>query len=107
MESSVNCHPGYRSAAVQAVLAQYVRKYIWWQSPEEALQSPHRVAAQVMSLGSFRDMQNMAANFGDDLLRDVLLHAEAGWFTPRAWSYWHCRLYPGRSIPPMPKRSFL
>jgi len=81
-------------------------KYIWWQTPEEALRRPERVVAQVMELGEFRDVEALAALVGDDMLRQVLQTAEAGWFGPRSWHYWHYRLRLCRAggVPPLPQR---
>lgn len=60
---------------------------------EQALNHPDRVIAQVMDLG-------------DQRLAQVLLHAEAGWFSPRSWTYWHRKLdlAPRDAIPPLPQR---
>ncbi len=81
-------------------------KYIWWKTPEVAMRQPERVAAQVMELGDYGDVQLLSVRLGDDYLRKVLAQAEAGWFNPRSWAYWHYRLgmaRPGR-LPAMPQR---
>lgn len=89
-------------------LKSLARKYIWWKTPEEAVVMPERVIAQVMNIGDYADVQALAAQVGDDMLRQVLTHAEAGQFTERSWAYWHYRL--GLSsvdhVPPLPKRRF-
>jgi hypothetical protein len=38
----------------------------------------------------------------------VLQRAEAGWFSPRSWTYWHRKLdlAPADAIPPLPRRRF-
>lgn len=84
-------------------------KYIWWKTPDEAAQQPDRVVAQVMNLGDYDDVQLMAVRFGDDYLREVLAHAEIGWFTARSWTYWHYRLGLSQSgqIPNMPRRNIV
>jgi len=68
------------------------RKYIWWKTPEEAVAMPERVIAQVMNIGDYADVQALAAQVGDAVLRDVLTHAQAGQFNKRSWAYWHYRL---------------
>lgn len=73
-------------------LRAMARKYIWWKTPDEAVAAPERVMAQVMNIGDFADMQALAAQAGDDALRRVLQHAEAGQFNERSWAYWHYRL---------------
>lgn len=88
------------------LLAELARKYIWWLSPQEAANYPARVVAQVMNIGVFRDASRMAEAVGDDGLRSVLQHAEAGQFNARSWHYWHYRLElaePGQ-VPPLPVR---
>jgi hypothetical protein len=84
------------------------RKYVWWQTPAEAIASPGRVIAQVMNIGDYADAQTLAAAFGDQVLRDVLSHAEAGQFSARSWVYWHYRLSVATidQVPPLPVRRF-
>lgn len=89
-------------------LKDLARKYIWWQTPEEAAADPARVIAQVMDIGDFEDARALAERAGDELLREVLLHAGAGQFRPRSWTYWHYRLglcRAGESVPPPPARA--
>lgn len=88
-------------------LLQLARKYIWWMPPEVAVTMPDRLAAQVMNLGDYDDVQRLAAVAGDAYLRRVLARAEAGQFTPRSWAYWHYRLglaVPGH-VPALPRRT--
>lgn len=84
------------------------RKYIWWKTPEEAVEFPSRVIAQVMNIGDYADVQSMASQVGDDALRDVLTHAEIGQFSERSWTYWHYRLGTAAldHVPPLPARRF-
>ncbi len=89
-----------------ALLTEFARRYIWWLSPEEALEFPARVVAQVMNIGVFQDAARLAEALGDDGLRAVLRQAEAGQFNARSWHYWHYRLglaEPGQ-VPPLPVR---
>lgn len=90
------------------LLKPFASRYIWWKTPEEAVAFPQRVIAQVMNIGDFEDMQAMAAQFGDEVLRDVIAHAEAGQFSPRSWTYWHYRLRLAEidQVPPLPVRRF-
>ena len=74
------------------VLKPLASKYIWWKSPDEALAMPQRLIAQVMNMGDYADVQAMAEQLGDQLLRQVLLQAQAGQFNARSWAYWHYRL---------------
>jgi hypothetical protein len=83
-------------------------KYIWWKTPDEAVLMPERVIAQVMNIGDYSDVQALASQVGDEVLREVLMHAEAGQFNERSWAYWHYRL--GLSsvdhVPALPVRRF-
>lgn len=92
----------------QESLKPLASKYIWWKTPEEALAMPERVIAQVMNIGDYADVQALVAHVGDEVLRDVLKHAEAGQFNERSWAYWHYRL--GLSsvdhVPALPVRRF-
>jgi len=69
---------------------------------------PERVIAQVMNIGDHSDVQILASQVGDEALREVLAHAEAGQFNERSWAYWHYRL--GLSsvddVPALPVRRF-
>jgi hypothetical protein len=91
-----------------ACLRLFAQKYVWWKSPEEAIRFPQRVAAQVMKLGTWDDLVGMIEATGEDYLRDVLRHAEAGELDERSWHYRHYRLgmaeYGTNPVPPMPVR---
>lgn len=61
-----------------------------------------------MNIGEYTDVQALANQVGDEILRDVLTHAEAGQFNERSWAYWHYRLGLASEgqLPAMPKRKF-
>lgn len=90
------------------ILKPLARRYVWWKLPEEALRNPQRVIAQVMNLGDWDDIEFLRARVGDGVLRDALLHAEAGQFNARSWTWWHYRLGVARpgEVPPLPLRRF-
>lgn len=69
---------------------------------------PHLVIAQVMNIGDYEDVQALAAQVGDAVLRDVLIHAQSGQFNERSWAYWHYRLDLANldQVPALPARSF-
>lgn len=99
--------PDWPAATVDA-LRPLARRYVWWLTPDEALARPERVVARVMDMGDHRDVEAMASLVGDQALREVLAHAEAGQFGERAWTYWHYRLDLAEldRVPPLPRRSF-
>ena len=82
--------------------------YIWWKTPDEALLYANRLIAQIMDLGTYEDTRDLVRLVGTDRLCAVIDRAEAGWFRPQSWSYWHYRLHltePGVDPPPMPTRN--
>ena len=89
-------------------LLPFAKTYVWWKSPEEALAFPERVIAQVMDIGTHEDIQALTRLVGDETLRQVLTHAQAGQFRPRSWAYWHYRLGLAEvdQVPPLPSRKF-
>ncbi len=92
----------------QETLKRLASKYIWWKTPDQAVTMPERVVAQVMNIGDYADVQLLASQVGDGVLREVLAHAQAGQFNERSWTYWHYRL--GLSsvdhVPALPVRRF-
>jgi hypothetical protein len=84
-------------------------KYIWWKTPDEAVAMPERVIAQVMNIGDHLDVELLASQVGDETLREVLLHAQAGQFNERSWAYWHYRLDLASvgHVPALPVRRFV
>jgi hypothetical protein len=88
----------------QLALRQIAGKVFWWKQPDEALANRTRFLAQVMTLGTWNDVQTVTRVFGREALRDVLLDAPAGVFDPRSWNYWHVVFR--MTVPPLPKRRF-
>jgi hypothetical protein len=79
------------------------RRLFWWKTPEEALVNRYRFLAQVMSLGTWNDIEEARRFWPEAVFRDALLQAPAGVFDPKSWSYWHhvLELLP---VPPLPIR---
>lgn len=99
-----------RSALVPQLDCEMLRslaaKYVWWNTPDEALAQPERIVAQVMNIGDYDDVELLVQHAGDDCLRAVLTQSEIGQFSEKSWTYWHYRLglaEPGR-VPAMPQR---
>jgi len=91
-----------------ADLKPLASKYIWWKTPDEAVTMPEQVIAQVMDIGDHGDVQSLVSLVGDEVLREVLRHAQAGQFNARSWTYWHYRLGLAEldQVPPLPARRF-
>jgi hypothetical protein len=90
------------------LLRSLAGKYIWWKTPDESLRFPQRVIAQVMNIGDYEDVQAMSDDQTEARLKQALLEAEAGQFSPKSWSYWHYRLGLARpgEVPALPIRRF-
>jgi uncharacterized SAM-dependent methyltransferase len=91
------------------LLEQLAARYIWWKTPADAVLYPQRVAAQVMNIGDYDDVQRLTHTLTSDVLRAVLRSAEAGQFNDRSWHYWHYRLGLAKmpeNVPPLPARIY-
>jgi hypothetical protein len=85
------------------MLTEIARRLFWWMPPEEALKDPPRFVAQVMALGTDRDVQSVEAQLGSEAFDRVLDHPPPGLFSLRRWNYWHVR--QRRSpVPSLPRR---
>lgn len=92
----------------QKLLKRLASKYIWWKTPDEAVVIPQYVIAQVINMGDYDDVQKLASQVDDDVLRGALLHAETGQFNESSSAYWHCRLGLASvdQVPALPTRKF-
>ncbi|MEB0140998.1 MULTISPECIES: hypothetical protein [unclassified Undibacterium] len=97
------------SALNKQTLQALASKYIWWKSASEAASMPERLIAQVMNIGDYADVELLTAQIDQTVLRDVLLHAQAGQFNERSWAYWHYRLgiCEQGQVPALPVRKFV
>ena len=89
-------------------IKEMAERYIWWKSPEIALQHPKLIISKVMDIGDYHDIQKLAGYYSDDYLRVIVLTSEPGAFRPRSWVYWNYRLglaTPGH-LPAPPVRQF-
>jgi len=84
-------------------LLSIARRLIWWMPPEEALEYPTRFLAQVMTLGTWNDVQAVRSVTGAEPLRQVLLNAPPGVFDLRSWHYWH-HVFGITPVPSLPRR---
>jgi hypothetical protein len=84
-------------------LSRIATRLCWWLSPEEALDRLPLFLAQVMTLGTWDDVQIVRGALGDDALRQVLSDAPPGIFDARSWHYWH-KVFGLAPVPPLPKR---
>jgi len=87
-------------------LMNLAKRYIWWKTPEEALENPEQIMAQVMNLGDWDDACHLVDCVGKKALRQVVRNAEIGMFNERSWHFWHYRLGLSdlEKVPPLPVR---
>lgn len=89
-------------------LTEMASRYIWWMTPADAVEYPAKVIAQVMNVGVLEDAMSLIRELGEECLRAILRHTEAGQFNERSWHFWHYRLdlaQPGK-VPALPARQF-
>jgi hypothetical protein len=86
----------------KAFLSDAARRYIWWETANDAVIYPQRILAQVMNIGVWSDMCKLVELFTQEDLLSVLNEADVGQFNERSWYFWHNRF--SVKVPPMPKR---
>jgi hypothetical protein len=93
----------------QAVIAEFGRKYLWWEPVGALPHSEDRIIAQTMNLGTYDDILLLEQMIGKSRLVEIMLRAEPGWLSDRSWEFWRGRLSfaTGAAIPDKaPRRSF-
>jgi hypothetical protein len=86
-------------------LHKMAAKYIWWETPDIAVQRPQRILAQVMDIGTYADCCALIICFSRDVLGEVLKNAECGWYRAKSWHFWHNALSDDFcEVPPLPSR---
>ena|SRR3990167_1638545 len=86
-------------------LDKLANRYVWWNSSDWAYAHPDIFLSNVMNLGNWDDIQSLRKAVGDQLLKQVLRNAPAGYFHPRSWDYWHVK-FGIKPIPALPKRKY-
>ena len=86
-------------------LDRLANRYVWWNSPDWAYEHPDIFLSNVMNLGNWDDIQSLQQVVGDQILKQVLQHAPAGYFHYRSWDYWHVK-FGIKPIPSLPKRKY-
>jgi hypothetical protein len=94
---------------VRSRIAEFGRKYLWWEPVGDSPHSDDRILAQTMNLGTYDDILLLEQLVGRPRLVEIMLHAEPGWLNDRSWEFWRGRLSfaTGAAIPDeAPRRSF-
>ena len=79
-----------------------IQTYVWWKTPEEALQFPRHILAQAMNWATWEDAMKLLDVFGPAFFVDALKNAPPGVIEPKSWAFWHH--WFGFEVPPLPKR---
>ena len=90
-------------------IAEFGRKYLWWEPVGGPPHSDDRIIAQTMNLGTYDDILRLEQAVGKARLVEIMLHAEPGWINDRSWEFWRGRLSfaTGAAIPDAaPRRVF-
>ena len=87
-------------------LLRAAQKYIWWKPPEDAIQYPQILLAQIMNIGVWDDLCELFRVVTKEELLNVLYNAGAGQFNARSWHFWHYQLMDCSlgEVPPLPTR---
>lgn len=95
-----------RSATSRRLLP-FAKRYVWWKTPEEAIQYPNRVIAAVMDKGDWKDVIALEEAVGHEAMKEALHLASVGEFRAKSWHFWHKRLYDAHAnVPPQKKARF-
>ena len=90
--------------AQNETLNRIAQRLFWWKTPAEALQDRVRFVAQVMTYGTWDDVQATRAILGEQAFRETLEHPPPGVFDPPSWAYWH-HVFSILPVPELPKRT--
>ena len=89
-----------------SVIAEFGRKYLWWQPADGRAHSEDRIIAQTMNIGTYDDILLLERTVGRARLVEVMVGAAPGWISDRSWEFWRGRLSfaTGAAIPVEPPR---
>ena len=76
----------------QDTIAEFGRKYLWWEPVGDRPHSEDRIIAQTMNLAPYDDILLLEQTVGRPRLVEIMLHAEPGWINERSWEFWRGRL---------------
>jgi hypothetical protein len=84
-----------------SAIDEFGRKYLWWKAVDGQPFSEDRIIAQTMNLGTYDDILLLEQKVGQSRLLEIMMRAEAGWFSDRSWEFWRGRLSfaTGAAIP--------
>jgi hypothetical protein len=90
-------------------IAEFGRKFLWWEPIGGQPHSEDRIIAQTMNLGTYDDILLLEQMVGNVRLVEIMMNAEPGWLNDRYREFWRGRLSfaTGVAIPnEAPRRQF-
>jgi hypothetical protein len=75
-----------------AILAEFARKYLWWEPIGGEPFSEDRIIAQTMNFATYDDILLLEQTVGAPRLVEIMRRAEPGWLNNRSWEFWRGRL---------------
>lgn len=94
---------GCYDTLVEPALVELARRYVWWESPERALERRDLLLCQLMQLGTEEDVALARRTWGDAAFKHALRHAPPGLLDARSWNFWNL-FYGHVPVPPPPSR---
>src|SRR3979411_623557 len=64
-------------------IAEFGRKFLWWEPIDGQPHSEDRIIAQTMNLGTFDDILLLEQTVGNARLVEIMMNAEPGWLNDR------------------------
>jgi hypothetical protein len=85
-------------------LLRTIATYVWWKTPDEAIEDPQDVIARIMDIGLLEDVRELLELFSKPELLGVLHNAVLGQFRGQSWHFWHYYLTDCQlgEVPPLP-----
>ncbi len=107
MNNEICMKKAHKFTKTQQQGLQYFSEYIWWEKPEYMIANePFRIIAQAMRYANEEvEFLKIFEYFDEEILKETLKKAQAGWLDNESWNFWHLILYKtSKNTPPPPKR---
>lgn len=88
---------------IDSPIETVAKRLFWWKTPEEALRDKTRFLAQVMALGTAKDIAAAETEYPPNAWKAALRNAPPGVIDVRSWHYWHYK-FGMTPVPPLPAR---
>lgn len=78
--------------SAEEAIEELSRKYLWWKAIAAEGHTTERMVAQIMNLGTYKDIRKLEAMLSPKILASVMANSAPGWFDDRSWDFWRGRL---------------